>query len=171
MTANDSNASASRWARRLLSRRRLLVVDTETTGLGEGRRLLQFAAVDGAGRTVVNLHSTPSAATGPTSTAEVCRAIADLLSGRDVVAYNARFDRRTLDLEFRRLRRPGPVCRWHCLLEAYERWRGFRTSLAVACELERVAAPVPDCWHDAEFDAIVAFSLLEAMATLRLFDN
>ncbi len=42
------------WANGIVSRRDVLYLDTETTGLGSQAEIVEIAVVDGAGRTVLN---------------------------------------------------------------------------------------------------------------------
>ncbi|MFE6311773.1 exonuclease domain-containing protein (plasmid) [Streptomyces enissocaesilis] len=108
------------WARAVLADPALLVVDVQTAGLDEQAWAVQFAAMDGEGRTVMNelldprrpitaeasaLHGiTRADVVGAPCFGDVLPRLAGVLDGRRCVAYNAGFDRGVLVRELLRHR-------------------------------------------------------------------
>lgn len=101
------------------ARPRSVALDTETTGLGPSRRLLQLAVVDANSEEIVcNMFFNPGAESDPGAlavhgltpsrlqaydaiTPEDARAIHDLLAPARIIAHNARFDLDTIMAELR----------------------------------------------------------------------
>ena len=93
---------------------------------------------------------------------EVHRSLADLLTGRFVIAYNAAFDRHALDNTCRISGVSRISCTWDCAMARYEQWRGFRASLDTACEVESIV--VETRRHRALPDAQLVWRLIRRMA-------
>lgn len=170
----DANA----WARRLMQRDDWLVVDVETTGLGMNAELVEVAVVGDTGETlldsVVRPRSPPESGASRVHGLyidtlrnhprfeQIHGMLARLLTRRIVIAYNAEFDQHVLDHTCCAAGMPRIDCTWECAMLRYEQWRGFRASLATACEIESIANTAPR--HRALPDARAAWSLIRRMA-------
>ena len=171
-------AKGKSWAHRLVQRDDWLVIDVETTGLGTQAEIVEVALVGPRGGTLLNTMVHPRTPPGPgalrvhgLSAAILCRSppfeevhrsLADLLTGRCVIAYNAAFDRHALDNTCR-ISGVSPIsCRWDCAMARYEQWRGFRASLDIACEVESII--VENQRHRALPDAQLVWRLIRRMA-------
>ena len=153
------------------------MLDTETTGLDEDRELVEVAVVGPDGRLIfeslVRPSRQPSAAARRVhglDAASLRRApnpgaalatLTPLLEGQLVYAFGATFDRRTLELTYRRQGLAVPTWRWGCVHALYAQVRGFSASLRTACEIE--AIPLPRGYHRAASDAMLAWQLLERL--------
>ncbi|MGS4268696.1 3'-5' exonuclease [Serratia marcescens] len=90
-----------------------LILDTETTGLGEDAEIVEIAIIDTAGKTLIDTLVKPSKPIPAEAAAihgitdamvmnspnwrDICHEIDVLTSGRTVVTYNASYDARLLD--------------------------------------------------------------------------
>lgn len=90
-----------------------LILDTETTGLGEDAEIVEITIIDTNGKPLLDTLVKPSKAIPAEATAihgitdamvmnaplwtEVCHKVGALMSGRTVVMYNASYDARLLD--------------------------------------------------------------------------
>ncbi|WP_411753639.1 3'-5' exonuclease [Serratia sp. (in: enterobacteria)] len=90
-----------------------LILDTETTGLGDDAEIVEITIIDTTGKPLINTLVKPSKAIPAEATAihgitdamvmnaplwtEVCHKVGALMSGRTVVMYNASYDARLLD--------------------------------------------------------------------------
>ena len=125
-----------------------LILDTETTGLGDDAEVVELALVDCAGAVLLDTLVRPSGpvpaeaaaihgitdamlAEAPTWSAIHAR-FCDLVEGRQVVIYSREFDTRVISQTARRYGLPapqgfdlvldhGPI---HCAMQAYARFRG-----------------------------------------------
>ncbi len=125
-----------------------LILDTETTGLGDDAEVVELAVIDCAGAVLLDTLVRPSGpvpaeaaaihgitdamlAEAPTWS-ELHARFCDLVEGRQVVIYNHEFDVRVINQTARRygLQAPqgfdqvldrGPI---HCAMQAYARFRG-----------------------------------------------
>ena len=125
-----------------------LILDTETTGLGDDAEVVELAVIDCAGAVLLDTLVRPSGpvpaeaaaihgitdamlAGAPTWSAIHDR-FCDLVEGRQVVIYSREFDTRVISQTARRYGLPapqgfdlvldhGPI---HCAMQAYARFRG-----------------------------------------------
>ena len=177
---------AIQWAQNLL-RRRFLVLDTETTGLGATDEIVQIALIDQDGVAVMNQLIKPTI-TIPAGASRIHGIydddLADVpdfkaiyiplsasLAGQVVIAYNMDFDWRMLQQTAARFRLPDVrIGRRDCAMKQYARFKGVRTrngrnyvphklGVAVAQEGLRVERA-----HDALDDARMTLALLRKMA-------
>ena len=125
-----------------------LVLDTETTGLGDDAEVVELALVDCAGAVLLDTLVRPSGpvpaeaaaihgitdamlAEAPTW-AEVHDRFCDLVEGRQVVIYSREFDTRVITQTARRYGLPAPQgfdlaldgSAVHCAMQAYAEFRG-----------------------------------------------
>lgn len=153
------------------------MIDTETTGLGPSREVVEVAVLDASGRLVFHSLIRPHEPPGPgavrvhgldeTALAcapefpEVLPALLRHLHPNTLLAFNAGFDRLSLQLTAWRNGLKLPQLRWACVLEGYCALRGFKTSLREACRLEGL--PVPPGAHRAASDTHLTWSLVQAL--------
>lgn len=153
------------------------MIDTETTGLGPGREVIEVAVIEPSGRlafsSTIRPHDPPEpdavrvhgldeqALAAAPDFPGVLPSLLRHLEGRSLLAYNAQFDRLSLQLTARRHRIELPLLTWDCLLRRYAELRGFRTSLRTACEVEGI--PIPAGPHRAAVDARLAWTLTQAL--------
>lgn len=158
-----------------------LVLDLETTGLGIDAAPVAVAVVGAGGEVLLDalirptglispgaqrVHGlTDEAVAGAPEFSLVHERLWALACDKTVVAFNAAFDRSVLDRECRRVGAPSIGSTWECALERYEEWRGFRASLATACEIEGLRIRPR---HVARGDAEATWLLLRRMAGLPL---
>lgn len=128
-----------------------LVLDTETTGLHDGE-IVQIAIIDSAGNVLLDtlvrprfpippdatrIHGITNAmvVSAPTWT-QVSPQILNLLYGRDLIVYNAVYDRKMMHQSAEKAGLPKiewkEITRWHCAMEAfaevYGDWNDYRQS-------------------------------------------
>ena len=155
-----------------------LVMDVETTGLGPEAEVVEAAIIGNRGDTLFDAVVRPHTAPEPQASRvhgldletlrneprfdQIYGMLAQLLTGRTVVAYHAQFDRHVLAHTCRVAGLPEIDCTWECAMHRYEQWRGFRTSLATACEVEAIVAIGPH--HRALPDARLVWNLIRRMA-------
>jgi hypothetical protein len=133
----DTEAGAAiRWARSMLELGAAVILDTETTDLGGA--ICELAVIDTAGEVLLDTLVDPGRPITPGATwvhgitdddvagaplwADVLPRLFEVTRGRQVLAYNADFDRGVVEADSRRhglelahLAEPG---RWGCLMEA-----------------------------------------------------
>jgi DNA polymerase III epsilon subunit-like protein len=107
--------AASKWARQILDDPASVVLDTETTGLHDGARIVEIAVLDAEGTVLLESLVNPSVpipteatrihgitdtavSTAPTFS-DLIVPLTTALHGRKVVIYNRDFDKRRLALE------------------------------------------------------------------------
>lgn len=153
------------------------MIDTETTGLGPGREVIEVAVVEPSGHlafsSTIRPHGPPEpgavrvhgldgqALAAAPRFPSVLPSLLEHLEGNTLLAYNAPFDRVSLQLTARRNGLELPTLSWDCILQRYAELRGFRTSLRTACELEGISVPTGP--HRAGADARLAWRLLQAL--------
>lgn len=154
------------------------VVDTETTGCGQDDELVEVAVVSSSGEVTFERTLKPQRGVSPgafrlhgldgaslrTSPrfAAIATELRDHIAGKLLVAYHAAFDQRMLTQAYRDAGQAAPVVHWECALDKYEQWRGFRPSLAVACEIEGIDPAGRQ--HRAAVDAHLVWALIGRMA-------
>jgi DNA polymerase-3 subunit epsilon len=136
-----ARTGAMAWARDLLARDDWIVLDTETTGLGSDAAPVRVAVVAPTGRVLLDTLVRPerpvedgAAAVHGLSAADLVEApaltevyphLARAVAGREVVAYNAAFDRAVLDRACRAAGHdPLPARGWTCAMRQYAAWVG-----------------------------------------------
>lgn len=163
-----------------------VVVDTETTGLGNRDQIVSIAVIDAAtgatllGTLVKPTISIPAAATAVHKITDemvmVAPAITDLgletiLAGRTIVAYSADFDERMLMQSFEAHGVKAPVNDWVCAKLLYAEfegeWNSHRNSwkwhkLVDACK--KMQVEFTGTQHSAVGDAQATLALVKAIA-------
>jgi DNA polymerase-3 subunit epsilon len=103
---------AAEWARDLLSRSDWVILDTETTGTSPFDEIVQIAIVGSDGRVLCDILVRPTCSIPPEATAihgitdadvrnapsfpEVYSRVQEILSGKQIIIYNAPFDLRLI---------------------------------------------------------------------------
>lgn len=175
----ESRDIAISWANGIISRRDVLYLDTETTGLGSQAEIVEIAVVDGAGRTVLNRLVRPTnripsdvaeihgiddamvadAPSWPAVFAEFSRLLQRYAS---IVVYNASFDRRIINQVNQRHGFPPLEIEWHCAMQQFAAYAGRRHTLERAAR--SLGVPMSRA-HRALGDTQVCRGLVHAMAT------
>ncbi len=184
----DYRARALRWAYDVLQGP-LVVLDTETTGLGQRDQVVQVAVIDQTGEPLLLRLVKPTVPIGWDASRvhgitadtvrdapafpEVYAELADVLKGRAIIAYNADFDRRMLNQTCAAYQLARfPAAPWHCAMlrfaEYYGQWNRARQSfawqkLSAACARVGVA---PEGTHSALGDARMTLRLVQRLAEL-----
>ena len=175
-----------RWARDLLEAGTSLIIDTETTGLGDNDEVIQLAVVDleshvlfetllrptmpvSLGARAVHGITDETLASAPTFS-DLYHTIASLISKRHLIAYNAEFDRRIL---MQTCQKYGlskfEVAGWDCVMGQYARFEDGchgtddfkRHSLSAACARQGITINES---HDAVEDCLLTLELIKMMA-------
>ena len=170
-------ATAKTWAHHLMQRDDWVVMDIETTGLRINAEIVEAAVVDNRGDALLETLVRPRTPPEPGASRvhglhagtlrnerrfeQIYQVLARLLIGRTIIAYNATFDRHVLSHACQAAGLPKIDCAWECAMLRYEQWRGFRASLATACEIESIAATQR---HRALPDARIVWSLIRRMS-------
>lgn len=171
-----------------------IVLDTETTGLGREAEIVQIAIIDSRGKVLLDTLLKPTkpipadatrihgitngqVATAPTM-ALVYPRILNVLQGRDVIIYNADYDRRLLHQSSRAhglsVLWDSVVGSWTCAMLAYAEYHGewnpyYRSykwqKLGVACQQQGIS--VVDA-HSALADCRMTLALVRRLARVRV---
>ncbi len=182
----DERQRALSWARWVIATPGILVLDTETTGVGASDEVIELAVLDAHGRVLLDTLVRPTCPIDPgavrvhgltealLSTApewplvyrELC---AMLRRARGVVTYNAPFDRRLLAQTCTRHGLPLPDATWHCAMRRFAEYAGrptvdsWRAYHRLSEALERLGLAHPGA-HRARADAEACRRLVHAMA-------
>ncbi len=171
-------------------RENCLILDAETTGLGDDAEIVEITIIDTAGRVLLNTLVKPRSVIPASATAihgitnelvadapswpHVCRSLYDIISGRKVVIYNSDFDTRILDqtnddwgitIHFK-IERPT----FECAMLAYAEFYGQNSErggykwqkLTAAAEQQGVI--IEGTPHRALSDCLTTLGVIKAMA-------
>jgi|SRR5882672_1971296 len=135
--SDDRKKRIVEWAQRFIASK-ALIIDTETTGLGEDDQIVEIAIVDAAYTlefaslvklskpippAATNIHGiTTEMADQAIAADELWPLVHQIICGSALLAYNAPFDSRMIEQTF------GPEARnheWHCLMNAWMEFHGF----------------------------------------------
>jgi DNA polymerase III epsilon subunit-like protein len=141
MAPNDRQ-SAVMWSRSVISVAETVFLDTETTGLGPGAEIVDIAVVSATGDVLLDVlvrpnHPIPVEATRihgisnadvitAASWCDVFEMLAPILEHRQIVVYNASFDRTMVRQCCDRVGVPIPTATWLCAMKAYAAFREER---------------------------------------------
>lgn len=171
-------AKAKTWAHHLVQQDNWVAIDVETTGLGTNAEVVEVAIVSASGDTLLDSLVRPHTRPEPAASRlhglyseelrdappfeQVHLVLVALLRRPIAVAYNAAFDQHALNYSCAIAGLPQIGCTWACAMLRYEQWRGFRASLATACEVEGVSSTGQH--HRALSDAQHVWRLVRRMA-------
>jgi exonuclease, DNA polymerase III, epsilon subunit family len=177
------------WANDMLARPNVVVLDTETTGLGTVDEIIDLAIIDTTGRTRLNLlmqcqhetipaeaiaihHITKEMLQNAHSFPRIWERLMSFLATREIIIYNAEFDMRMLHQTAQRYHLPLPKLHAHCIMQRYAELIGQRRpgsneyrsfKLSVACQ--HIGIEQPNA-HRALADTQSTLALLQKMAAL-----
>ena len=171
--------AAIAWAREVLAREESLVImDTETTGLGEDAEIIQLAVIDLDGKALFNENIQPTELTripdeataihgltmaaldGCSTFAELAEPLEAAIGERDIIAYNSDFDsqmyRQTLALAggF------DPPGVWTCAMLEYARFIGEWDDYRQSYRWHKLQGGD----HSALGDCLATLTLIQSMA-------
>lgn len=175
-----ARANASAWARDLLSRNDWLLLDTETTGLGDDAEVVQVVVVRPDGTPVFDSLFRPTVPIQWDATkvhgiddakvadaprfAERYDSLVNVIGGyeTELLAYNAAFDRRMLRQTCERYGLPlaALYVPWQCVMERYAACVGEWSTLHQSYRFQ----PLPGGDHTALGDCRATLALLQQMA-------
>ena len=131
-----------RWARRKMTSRDWVILDTETTGLGDNDEIIQIAIIDHEGKTLLDSFvkpvrkSIPKEATAihgikiqhldnaPTIT-ELMPRLKKICHGKTIVTYNAAYDSRLLQQSLAKRRATGSFkASFECAMLNFATYKG-----------------------------------------------
>jgi DNA polymerase-3 subunit epsilon len=174
--------AASQWARDLLARpaHSWVLLDTETTGLGDQAEMVQIGVINGAGKVLVDnrlvkptipidpgaeaIHHISNAmvADAP-SFPEVCESwLRPALMDRHLVIYNAAYDLRLLTQSAKAHRYPLQlgITGWACAMLQYAEWFGEWNSYHQSFRWQKLQGGD----HSALGDCFATLELIKRMA-------
>lgn len=168
----------------------VLIMDTETTGLGDDAEIVEVTIIDTAGRVLLNTLVKPRSVIPASATAihgitnemvatapswpHVCRSLYDIISGRRVVIYNSDFDTRILDqtndrwwitIHFK-IERPMFECAMLAYAEFYGQIsdRGGDKWQKLTAAAEQQGVVIEGTPHRALSDCLTTLGVIKAMA-------
>jgi len=167
------------WARSLLSGEEFVVLDSETTGLGNPVDFVEVGVVSGRGQPLFDSLIEPSCPVDPRASRvhghtaeslagerrffEIYPDLLDALWAKRVVVYNASYDRRVWDAAVGRLGAraalAGDLPPWECAMRAFAAYVGERSKRG---GYKNQKLPGGD--HTAIGDARATLRLIERMA-------
>jgi DNA polymerase-3 subunit epsilon len=174
-----SREDAIRWARSLLSRGEFVVLDSETTGLGNPIDFVEVGVLSSRGEPLFDSLIEPSCPIDPRASRvhghtaeslagerrffEVYPDLLDVVWGTRVVVYNASYDRRVWDAAVGRLGAraalAGELASWECAMRAFAAYVGERSKRGGYKNQK-----LPGSDHTAIGDAQATLRLIEQMA-------
>jgi DNA polymerase-3 subunit epsilon len=173
-----SGEDAIRWAHTLLSEGEFVVLDSETTGLGNPIDFVEVGILSSQGKPLFDSLIKPSCPIDPRASRvhghtaeslagerrffEVYADLLDVLWSKRVVVYNASYDRRVWDAAVGRLgaRRAlaGELAPWECAMRAFAAYVGERATRG-----GYKSQKLPGANHTAIGDAQATLRLIERM--------
>jgi DNA polymerase-3 subunit epsilon len=174
-----------------------VVLDTETTGLGEDAEICQIAIIDSHGNTLLDTlvnprkpipheaivihHITDALVENAPRFVDVLPMIHHYLDGRDVIVYNADYDRKMLHRSGRAWGLPQEdwegLAVWWCAMERFAsifgEWNSYRggykwQKLTTACNY--YGLPVANA-HSALGDCLMTLEVVKAMIAKEIEDS
>ena len=174
-----SREDAVRWARSLLSDRDFVVLDSETTGLGNPIDFVEVGVLSSRGEPLFDSLVKPSCRVEPGASrvhghttqslsgercfVEVYPDLLEVMWAKRVIVYNASYDRRVWDAAVGRLGARAALARelapWECAMRAFAAYVGERSKRGGYKNQKLVGAD-----HTALGDAHATLRLIELMA-------
>ena len=175
----SNKEGAIRWARSLLSGEEFVVLDSETTGLGNPIDFVEVGVVSSRGEPLIDSLIEPSCPVDPRASRvhghtaeslagerrffEVYPDLLEVLWAKRVVVYNASYDRRVWDAAVGRLGAraalAGELAPWECAMRAFAAYVGERSKRG-GYKSQKLAGGD----HTAIGDARATLRLIERMA-------
>lgn len=183
----DERLRALTWARWVIATPGILILDTETTGIGASDEVIEVAVLDAHGRVLLDTLVRPTRPIDPGAVRVhgltdallsdapewplVYRELRALLrTARGIVTYNASFDRRLLEQTSARHGLTLPDTAWHCAMRRFAEYAGrptvesWRAYHRLSEALERLGLVHPGA-HRARADAEACRRLVHGMAS------
>jgi DNA polymerase III subunit epsilon len=174
-----SREDAVRWARSLLLKGDFVVLDSETTGLGNPIDFVEVGVLSSRGESLFDSLIKPSCRVEPGASrvhghtreslsgercfVEVYPNLLDVMWAKRVIVYNASYDRRVWDAAVGRLGAraalAGELAPWECAMRAFAAYVGQRSKRGGYKNQKLVGAD-----HTALGDARATLRLIERMA-------
>lgn len=169
-----------------------LFVDVETSRLDAQAEIIEIAVVDVGGAVLLHSLVRPTQPIAPEATAihglgdadvasapawpAVCAQLDALLSGHQVVAHNAGFDRGRVAADCARHQLVAPVATWSCSMELLTdvnggRWPALDLAAELASAPTQAPAHIGSTRHRAVYDAWLCRTLVQALAGTRAQDH
>ena len=168
-----------------------LILDTETTGLGNDAEIVEITLLDTTGEILLNTLVKPRRPIPPEATAihgitnemvadapswiKVCSKFYHLISGRKVVIYNSDYDTRLLGQTNAANWIVGPCCVeqpvFECAMLAYAEFYGQKSERGgyrwqkLAAAAEQQGVKIEGTAHRALSDCLTTLGVIKAMAT------
>lgn len=128
----------------MVQRENFVVLDTETTGLNRGSEIVQIAIINGSRTPLLDTLVKPTRDINPDATrihgikttdcaksppwAELVPTIKEIIAGKDVIVYNAQYDRKMFhfsdELSMLAHIEWKEIAAWHCAMEMFAEWYG-----------------------------------------------
>lgn len=157
-----------------------LFLDTETTGLDETAEIVELAVVNSEGIVLINTLIKPAAPIPAVVTElhgisnetvadapdwhDIYPEVRSLLTGRRVIAYNAKFDARMLEQTCGFYRLPGLPANWLCAMRMYQKYAGNRRWIKLTKAAASCGVTVPEQIHRALADTLLCLGVVRTMA-------
>jgi DNA polymerase-3 subunit epsilon len=174
-----SREDAVRWTRSLLLKGDFVVLDSETTGLGNPIDFVEVGVLSGRGEPLFDSLIKPSCRVEPGASrvhghttqslsgercfVEVYPDLLEVMWAKRVIVYNASYDRRVWDAAVRRLGAraalAGELAPWECAMRAFAAYVGERSKRGGYKNQKLVGGD-----HSALGDARATLRLIERMA-------
>lgn len=174
--------------REVAARDNFVILDTETTGLRDGE-ICQIAIIDHTGKTLLNqlvkpVHPIPADAQrihgigndqvkGAPGWADVAPRVKELLTGKDVIVYNAVYDRKMMHKSAEHAGMPKidwkAISPWYCAMEAYAEYHGDWNDYHQSYRWQRLSVAAERCGvqvknaHDALGDCLMTLGVVRHM--------
>lgn len=174
-----------KWAQRLMKHGNVLILDTETTGMNDDDEIIQIAIINTHGETYFHTFLRPQIVVSDEAFAvhgisseslarvprfvDVYGTLQEILHDREVIAYNAEFDKRMIEQTCRKNGLlPIDQVTWYCLMEKYACFLGRRRrdgsyipqTLKSACEQQGLSVKGT---HEAVKDCLATLELMRAI--------
>jgi DNA polymerase-3 subunit epsilon len=190
MTSKQNRQEIAIWAKHMLHCN-ALILDTETTGLHDGE-IVQIALINSRGAVMLDTLVKPVMPIPPGATAihgitdamvadapgwgEVSELLKSIIAGREVVIYNAGYDRKMMHQSAEKAGTPKidwkELANFHCAMERYAEfwgdWNSYHQSyrwqkLTDACDQQGIPEPEAPA-HSALGDCLRTLALIQVMA-------
>lgn len=180
----EIKSEASKWAKELLSDRRTVILDTETTGLlnkDPDTEVVQLSIIDTQSKPLFSMLIKPNKPMGEEVIAihkisneqvmnqpvftQVAKMISFVLKGKNLVAYNADFDLKLLWHLYKKYDQELPsIASAHCCMDKYAEWKGDWNDKKNGFRWNKLPNLSGMPAHDAYSDCVSTLKVMEMMA-------